>query len=269
MYLCGAALLCAQSGGGSSSSPASPSSTSSSSSSSKGETGQGTYVRRLSLGATLSVVGLTPLNGSTSSPVTTTSGTTSVSTSASTTPVSSRTGYGLTGQVAITDHFAVSVGAYLRRIGFNLTTTVITDTTTFVNGNSTTNTAATSTESSARTRVLDIPLLVRYYMKGRHTPGARWFAEGGGALREAIRTSSSLSATDASGNITCCTTGVIQPTHRSSRGFVGGAGAQFIDPFGIRVVPEVRYTRWVTGTFENPTTQTQRNEVEAALTLSF
>jgi hypothetical protein len=201
--------------------------------------------------------------------VTTTSGTTSVTTSASTTPVSSRTGFGLSGQLAVTDHFAVAFGAYLRRIGYDLSTSIQTDTTTFVNGNPTTNTTITSTDAAARTRLLDIPFVVRYYMKGRHTPGARWFAEGGGALREAIRTTSTLRATDANGNVSCCTTHVIEPTHRSVRGFVGGAGAQFIDPFGIRVIPEVRYTRWVTGTFENPTTQTQRNQVEAALTLSF
>ena len=44
---------------------------------------------------------------------------------------------------------------------------------------------------------------------------------------------------------------------------------QFVDEFGIHVVPEVRYTRWINPTFDNLTTSSQRNQVEAAISLTF
>ncbi len=53
------------------------------------------------------------------------------------------------------------------------------------------------------------------------------------------------------------------PEHRSAIGMVVGAGIQFVDEFGIHVVPEVRYTRWVNPIFDNLTTKTQTNQVEA------
>lgn len=195
--------------------------------------------------------------------------TTSLSTDNNAKGVSSRIGYGITAQVAITDHFAVAVGGYLRRLGYDLTTTITTNTTSFINGNSTTTTTTTSSAQSARARAIDVPFMLRYYGKGRHTPGARWFVEGGGAWRDINHLTSSISSTDSTGTVSCCKTNTVQPTHRTSKGIVGGAGAQFIDPFGIRVVPEVRYTRWLDQTFESVTTHTQRNQVEIALSLTF
>jgi hypothetical protein len=46
-------------------------------------------------------------------------------------------------------------------------------------------------------------------------------------------------------------------------------GLQLIDPFGIRVVPEVRYTRWLDDMFYYQSTITQRNQIEAVISLSF
>jgi hypothetical protein len=59
------------------------------------------------------------------------------------------------------------------------------------------------------------------------------------------------------------------PKHRSAPGAVVGAGIQFVDEFGIRVVPEVRYTRWFEPVFENLTTRTKDNQLEAAISLTF
>ena len=42
-----------------------------------------------------------------------------------------------------------------------------------------------------------------------------------------------------------------------------------MDEFGIKVVPEFRYTRWVNPIFENLTTNTERNQIEAAISLTF
>jgi len=43
---------------------------------------------------------------------------------------------------------------------------------------------------------------------------------------------------------------------RTIRGFVGGFGVQLIDPVGVRVVPEVRYTRWAGRSFDAFSTHT-------------
>ena len=50
---------------------------------------------------------------------------------------------------------------------------------------------------------------------------------------------------------------------------VAGAGIQLVDEFGIHVVPEVRYTRWVDPIFHNLTTRTNDNQVEADISLTF
>jgi hypothetical protein len=48
-----------------------------------------------------------------------------------------------------------------------------------------------------------------------------------------------------------------------------GAGIQFVDEFGIHVVPEFRYTRWEERVFENLTTRSQVNQIEADISLTF
>jgi hypothetical protein len=223
----------------------------------------------VAIGATLSVVGLSPLTAGSSTTTTNPNSATSITDAITSSPASSRIGYGLTAQAAITEHFAVAVGGYLRRIGFTSNDTITTSVTTFINTIPQTTTTTTATNVDARARLLDIPFMLRYYGKERHEPGNRWFLELGGAYRDAFGVRSSMSATDSSGNTTCCTTNAVTPPHKSSVGYLGGAGAQFIDPFGIRVIPEVRYIRWVNQIFEDSTTHTQRNQVEANLTLSF
>jgi len=219
-FLCGAGVLCAQDPSAQTPSaqppPAqAPAGTSTSTSPDQSGNSAGTYVRRFSIGATLSVVGLSLISGGSN----TVTNSTTVSTAYDASSVSSRIGYGITGQVAVTDRFSVVVGGYLRKIGYTLNTTVTTTTETSLNG------VLTSTSSSTSTNV--------------------------------------------NGNVTCCTDTPTAPQHRTAPGAVVGAGFQLIDPVGIRVIPEIRYTRWLQQTYDVGTTHTQRNQIEAALTLSF
>jgi hypothetical protein len=276
-FLCGVSVLCAQdpSAQPPSSPPPStqapppttqaPSGTSSSTSPDQSGNSAGTYVRRFTIGATLSVVGLGLVSGSTN----TVTNSTTVSTAYDTTPASSRIGYGITGQVAVTDRFAVAIGGYIRKIGYELDTTITTTAETSLNGVLTSTSSSTSTHEDTRARLYDIPVVLRYFSKGRHTPGPRWFVEAGGAYRDATNIRTSVSATDVNGILTCCTNVSAVPQRHNSPGAVVGAGFQLIDPVGIRVIPEVRYTRWIDQIFDGVTTHTQRNQIEAALTLSF
>lgn len=254
--LCGASLLSAQAN------PPPPSSTSSSSSA---DLNKGNFVRRFSAGVTLSVLGFSLVGAGTSS----VNVPSNVVTNYSTTNASERLGYGITAQAAITDHFAIAAGGFLRKIGYQFTTTVNTTTNVLEGTTVIPITATISSHEDTRARLIDIPLVLRYYGKGRHTPGPRWFVEGGGAWRRVSNIRTSVDSTDPSGVISCCVFTPAQAANRTARGIVGGAGIQLIDPLGIRVIPEIRYTRWMDDIFKSFTTSTKRNQLDASITLSF
>jgi hypothetical protein len=233
------------------------------------DTTNAVYVRRFSLGVSLSVLGLPPIRTGDTTNTVNTNAVTSIVTEYKSNAESSRIGYGLNGQIAVTDRFAVAFGAFLRRVGYALDTTTTTNVTGFVNGVQGITTSSVNVHNDTRTRVLNVPFMLRYYSKGRREPGPRWFAEGGGAFQTLLSPRSTFSTTDAVGNFACCTTSTSHFAHRSVFGVEGGAGVQLIDPVGIRVVPEVRYTRWMNPLIDDTSAHNQRNQVEASLSLSF
>ncbi|MCX6625923.1 MAG: hypothetical protein NTY38_33640 [Acidobacteria bacterium] len=246
--------------------PSSPSSDSSSSpAKKKAAFKEEDYVRRFSIGATVSIMGLAAIRKDSTTASTTPTSATTVDNSWNTTGKSQRIGYGLTGQVAITDHFAVSVSGIIRKIGYTMDTT---STTTTIKGLSYTINSVSSHEDT-RARLFDFPATLRYYNKNRHDPGPRVFIELGGALRKVNHITTSISNTANDGTLTCCTVTPARPAHSTVRGAVGGFGVHLIDPVGIRVIPEIRYTRWMNDTFHSNSTRMQRNQIEAILSLSF
>ena len=263
--LCGVSLLFAQNPPPSQSTPPSQTPPSSSTSTSSSDKSTANFIRRFSVGATLSVLGLTTVSGGSQTVATTSS----VSDTYNTSDASSRIGYGLTFQAGVTDHFAIAAGVYLRKIGYQFTNTINTTTNVVEGGTVVPTVTTTSTHEDTRGHLIDVPLMLRYFGKSRHTPGPRWFVEAGAAWRDATHFRSSMDSTDASSVTTCCTFPATVVSHRNAVGYVVGAGLQFIDPFGIRVVPEVRYTRWMDQVFNNLSTHTQANQVEANITLSF
>ncbi len=213
----------------------------------------------------MSVTGLSMVTGATS----TVNNSPEISTQYQTTGASGRIGYGVTFQARITEHFYVDLSGLLRRIGYQLNTTVATTTTSVLNGTTYPTTTTTSTHEDTRSRLIDIPFLVRYYGTGKRPGSPRWFLEAGGTGRLATNIRTSIDTTDASGNLTCCTFTPAIPKHRSSFGATVGGGIQFVDEFGIHVVPEFRYTRWFQPVFENLTTRSQTNQIEADISLTF
>jgi hypothetical protein len=222
------------------------------------------YVRRVSAGATLSVLvlNLVPtgaLNISTTSPpldaLYTTAGT------------MHRIGWGFQAQAAIRERFAVNAGFLVRRAGYKMTSETY-------EGTDNPNTIVddrthTIRNEDTQAKFFDFPVVLRYYGKDRHQPGPRWFVEGGGVLRRVFGIKTSIDTTVGSADTVCCDTTPATPARRTIRGFVGGLGVQVIDPVGIRVVPEVRYTRWAGHTFDSLSTQTQGNQLEAMISLTF
>lgn len=223
------------------------------------------FVRRFSIGITGSVMGLAPIRKKSDDVTTNVNTATTLEVAHITTGKSERIGYGLTGQVAISDHFAINVAAIMRKAGYTLDTT---ETTTTTKGLSITSTTIKSHEDT-RVRFYDFPITLRYYNINRHDPGPRVFVEAGGAIRKVSHITTATNNTAADGTLTCCTVNPSPTAHSTAKGLVGGFGVFLIDPVGIRVIPEIRYTRWMNDIFNAATTRSQRNQIEAIISFSF
>lgn len=224
------------------------------------------YIRRFSAGATLAVYGFKPmLDGSTTNDTTSPPVVSDLS-SKGTDPLGHRFGGGITVQYMVKPKYGIVATGLYHKISFqdikdniegvdNPNTTV--DERNFI-----TDTSGTSA------KLLDFSLLLRRYDKDRFTKGARWFFEGGGAVRHLsnVRTSTS---TVLNGTSSCCKTTPVPVAHKNARGLVGGIGAQFVDDFGIHLVPEVRYTRWLDRSFDSFATKSRRDQIEAMVSITF
>jgi hypothetical protein len=240
-----------------------PTGTSSSSSSSSAPAAPGE--RRFSGGLTLEVLGFHQIEGRTFTNYTSTS----LNTQYQTSNASERIGYGVTGQARVKGHFYINISGILHRTGYQETTTVSTTVTEVLNGSTYPSVTTTSTHEDTRAYAIDVPALVRYYGTGKRPGSPRWFLEIGGEYQtlEDIRTS--VDAVNSSGTITGYTYTPATPQHNGIKGAVVGAGIQFTDEFGIHVIPEVRYTRWMESNFNNLSTTGVRNQLEADVSITF
>lgn len=222
------------------------------------------YVRRVSFGATLSVLGFPLIANGSASNVTSSPPVDAVY---STTNLQHRISYGVQAQLAITRRFAVNAGLYMRRVGYKMNSDIYTG----IDNPSTPEDERIHTvmNEDTRAKLYDLPVALRFYGKSRYSPGPRWFVEGGGVLRRVLNIKTSINTTIDGGDTNCCITTPTTPAARTIRGFVGGFGVQVIDEIGIRVVPEVRYTRWMAQTFSSFSTVSKRDQVEAMISLTF
>ena len=228
------------------------------------------YVRRFSAGAKFVYL---PLKALTNQPVST-NVTDNVLFNAISNPESDRFGYGLTTQVAINNHWAVSVEAFTHKVKyseFRDINTFIIDPFDMVLLESQLETQ----EEVTTARLWDIPVLLRYYTKGRRERGPRVFFEGGFIIRNVTNVKSSVGTTftttnpDVEDTMDCCDTTPITPANSPSLGGTAGMGFQLIDDVGIRVVPGVRYTRWFNNAFDSPPTRSEQHQAEISIALTF
>lgn len=173
-------------------------------------------------------------------------------------------GFGVTVQATLTERFAIAVQPIIR--SFN--------THTFLQRLEGIDNSSTSFDDRDKTetdeyisgRHIDIPLLLRFYSKGHHEEGPRWIFEGGPAMRLTRNTRVDRRIFPPKG-------GEIKESgtfpSRNGFGFVVGIGGQFIDDFGIRAIPEFRYTHWVRKSFDSLEIGTRTHQIELLFTLSF
>jgi len=175
-------------------------------------------------------------------------------------------GGGVSMQFFITERYAVNADLQLRRTRYKLTTT-------FYEGIDNPNTpfddrTATFTTEDTRARYWDLPVLVRRYNESRFEDRWKWFYEAGPVLRRVtgIRSSTEREARNVR---TCCDETPATPAHKNIYGAVAGIGLVVKDDFGIKLIPEFRYTRWFGGIFNNRAAQSRRDQYEILFSITF
>jgi hypothetical protein len=169
-------------------------------------------------------------------------------------------------QFFLTERYAVNVDLQLRRPRYKLTTT-------WYEGVDNPNTpgderTVTFYTEDTRARYWDLPVLIRRYNESRYEDRWKWFYEAGPVLRHVTGIRSSTEK-EFRGTKTCCDETPVTPAHRNIYGGVAGIGLVLKDDFGIKLIPEFRYTRWFGGIFNNRAAQSRRNQYEILFSITF
>ncbi len=119
-----------------------------------------------------------------------------------------------------------------------------------------------------RANYWDIPLVARFYDGSRQEKRSRAFLDVGLAIRRVtnVRTFREFLNPDKTTAIDETPTA---PVNATLPGLVFGGGFQILGPSGVKVVPEIRYTRWLGSTFESAPTRSKRNTVEFLFGIAF
>lgn len=194
------------------------------------------FLGRFAVGGRLSVLISKPVNRESSFHSTSTP---PVSTTLSTQPTAGRFGFAPTAQVALLERVALSFDVFYRKAGFESQVEVL---------EGADAPAITTTFQETTAEFWDVPILARVYNIGRHRAGNRVFFSGGMGIRHVsnIRTFTVVTRPD---GLSDTDETPITPANNMIKGIVVGAGFQSSDDIGLKVMPEVRFTRWLDRTF--------------------
>jgi len=174
-------------------------------------------------------------------------------------------GYGLVAQVAFARRFALAVNPLIRKARYTAFTVHYAGTD---NPNTTQDEReGTNVNEDTEGRLLDVPVMLRFYGRDREEDGHRWFAGIGPVLRYASKVRTYRLITHP--NQTTSEDNTPVSYKKRSLGTVVGFGGQFVDAVGIRIVPEVRYTRWWNSTFGSVSGRSRRDQIEILLSVTF
>lgn len=217
------------------------------------------YVKPFSVGVTLAVLGQVPIQEGGFS-----DGSATQTRDSITGPGGYRIGFGANAQVRLPRKFAV-VGSIIQHKSSHSSTLDQYD------GIDNPNTPLddrkhTTIDETSIVKYWDYTFMLRRYTKDHKAAGHRAFFEGGMNFRNVrnIRTERETTIVD-----TVADTKPIVPSRTMGRGLTGGIGAQFVDDFGVKLVPEFRYTRWIQPTFDTLSTFSRKNQFEAIVSITF
>jgi len=218
------------------------------------------YVRRFSMGGKLSFPALGGLGGG-DHERNLTAGPTLIQSTAEGRGV--LVGGGLTMQIAVGDRYALTVDALRRKVGYYLTTT------TYVGTDNTSTAAdertATGLKENTRASSWEMPMLLRRYNIGRFEEGPRWFWEAG----VSIRRTGGVKTFIEEDNEECCLQTPAALAHRYTPGLTVGAGGQWVDDYGVKILPEFRYTYWTNRPFAAEPARSRGHQIEILIGVTF
>lgn len=179
---------------------------------------------------------------------------------------SARVGGGPALEFRATRKMSFSADLLYHRFGYKTTTEIYTgvkDT-----NASTDNRKKTTILEKTRAGFWDVPILVRYSVFNPRNERKKAFVGGGFVLRrvKGIHTATETTNPDST---TCCTETPATPSHRSVGGVIARAGWRLVDDFGVKVIPEIRYTRWLADTFAGPTAPARKGELQILVGITF
>lgn len=119
-----------------------------------------------------------------------------------------------------------------------------------------------------RSRYFDMPVLMRFYDSGDSAKKFRGFFQAGAAFRHAgsIETYREITAEDGS---TSRDETPVKPRNTNITGAVIGAGFSMRAGSRAAFVPELRYTRWFSQTFDDGPTRSSKNQLEILVSVTF
>ncbi len=181
--------------------------------------------------------------------------------SSSLTPASARFGGGATVEYAATRRILISADFLYQY--FSYSSQVVT-TVTLADGTSQISTRNEATHA----RYYTVPVLARYATLPARTASAQVFLGGGVALRKIANVRTTTDINNADGSTTTDYT-PRTPQKLSTFGAVATAGFRVRDEFGIKITPELRFTRWFSDLFSSFPGKQRRNELEVLIGLTF
>jgi hypothetical protein len=114
---------------------------------------------------------------------------------------------------------------------------------------------------------LEIPVLARYYL-----PGNGWYSKayilGGIDYRRVVRLRTTNTYNYADG-VVVADRNPVTPNKPSQVGWVVGVGLRFVDDFNLKTMPEVRFVRWTSPTFQGMSYRSSQNQIEVGIGFSF
>ncbi len=218
--------------------------------------------RRITFGGRLGVLATDLMNtekfrSSTSSPL--------VERTLDTQPSASSFGCGVTIEFVVSRRFALLADLLYRRAGYKAGFETVEG----VDDEDTDEDERTRSEMLVQTRAdyWELPLLGRFYDGNQRQP-VRSFIESGMSVRRVRHIRTFREFTDVDGSIRDDESPVT-PAKRTVAGIVLGGGFQLTGGTGVRITPEIRYTRWLGYTFDEAPTRSKRHQVELFLGITF
>lgn len=126
----------------------------------------------------------------------------------------------------------------------------------------------TVTEESTKASLWDIPVMARYH--GIRSGGflGLVYLSGGMTMRHIRNIRTGTGATLPSNQVVYNENPIV-PEKKNIFGGTVGLGIRIVDESGLKLTPEVRYTRWMGSTFDRTSTHTVRGQLEVGLGVTF